>query len=654
MSAVAVSGAPTLDGEMAPHEWPDPVLDQPLIQFDPEKGLASPLRTTIHLAQTESALYVAFVAYTSHGTRVAAAQTTRDGRLEEDDSVAVMLDTFLDGRSAYLFQVNSLETQADGRIADNGRTVDFAWDAAWSSAARRFDDRYVVEIEIPFAALRFRPGEGRQWGISFLRTAPARLETAVWPAPAENLFRVANFGVLEGLDLQRSLGKKWQFLPYVLGVLDEQGEGNVEVGGDLRVKASSSLNLELTINPDFALIEADEEEINLSRFELFVPEKRPFFLEGSETFQQRIRQFNSRRIGDINWGAKAIGTVGNTSYSALVASGDRSSEGGSGSARAEYGVLRVQQSLPRGSSLGLLAASRELDGEQQGSVGLDTNLFFTDTLGLTAQLMQVHGVSGDGGLAWFLRPAYDTNTTHFHIGYSNLDEGIRKDINAIGFLRDDDRREWDTRYRRTFWLDSGAIEKIQVTGDYERFNSQKGVLRNWQAEAEVEMVLRNHWEFEVEYTEGFELFEKEFRNDRVEARVGWDSRKGRGIFATVGSGKNFDNDLTLYGLDLEWSVNDRLGFSYEVTRLELDPDPENDTTWIHIFEASYFFHPDNFVKVFAQTNEVIDKVNVQALWVWRFMPPFGSLQVAYQTGTSERGEVSEQGDTLFTKLSWVF
>ena len=655
LSITQIDEVPVIDGAISTNEWPDPVLDEPLIQFDPEKGQPSPLRTTIHVAQTQSAFYVAFAAHTPDASRVAAAETSRDGELEGDDSVAVLLDTFLDGRSAYLFRVNALATQLDGRVADNGRTVDLAWDAAWTSAAQRHGDRYVVEVEIPFEALRFQPGDDRQWGISFLRTIPARLETAVWPAPAENLFRVSNFGLLEGLQLESSSSKKWQLIPYALGVVDEDGNGDVEAGGDVRFKPSSSLGLELTINPDFALIEADVEVINLSRFELRIPEKRTFFLEGSETYDQRIRQFNSRRIGDITWGAKAIGTLGKTSYSALVTSEDRRPDDADASAeRADYGVLRIQQSLPRGSSLGLLAASRELDGEHQGSIGLDTTLFFTDALGLTAQMMQVHGPTADDGLAWFIRPAYDSRTTHFHIGYTNLDEGIRRDINAIGFLRDDDRREWDTRFRRTFWLDQGAVEKVQVTADYERYTSQQDVLRGWEAQAEIELVLRSQWELELEYTDGFELFEREFRNERVEASVGWDDRRGKSVFGTFGVGENFDSDLTLFGLEAEWRIGDRFGLSYEVTRLELDPDPEGETTWIHVLESSYFFNPNNFLKLFAQTNDAIDKVNVQALWVWRFLPPFGSLQVAYQTGTSERGEVSDQGDTLFTKLSWVF
>jgi len=647
--------APDIDGNINPGEWSGAAtLDEHLIQIEPERGQASPFRTVIRLGQTASALYVAFTAYDPDPSRLAAAVTSRDGDLSDDDSFTVLLDTFLDHRTAYAFQTNALSTQWDGRIADNGRTVDDLWDEAWRSAARRLDDRWTVEFEIPFSILRFQPGQDRTWGLSVIRTVPRRLETSLWPAPTENRYRVSNFGTLTGMNIGRLTTKKWQAIPYVLGVVDENGNSDFEVGADLRWRPSSSLGVDLTANPDFALIEADVEEINLTRFELFVPEKRPFFLEGSEMFRQRIRQFHSRRIGDITWGGKAIGTIGKTGFSALVSSADIEVDPNASTVQADYGVLRAQHSLPRGSTVGLLAANRRLEGEDQGSIGLDTTLFFTETLGLTAQLSRVHGPTAEGGLAWFLRPSFDSNTTHFHIRYTNLDQDIRNDFNTVGFLRDDDRKEWDTNFTRTFWFESGAVEKVRAGANYNRYDSQESVLRSWKLNAEMEVVFRNRWEVEIEFLDEFKLFEKEFDNDRVEVQVGWDGRKGTSFFGFIGAGKNFDNDLTLYGAEANWTPGDRFRLTYSLTRLKLEPDPENDTTLIHIFETVYSFHPDNFVKLFAQTNSSIDKVNVQAVWVWRFKPPFGSLQVAYQTGTSELGQVSEQGDTLFTKLAWFF
>jgi len=105
---------------------------------------------------------------------------------------------------------------------------------------------------------------------------------------------------------------------------------------------------------------------------------------------------------------------------------------------------------------------------------------------------------------------------------------------------------------------------------------------------------------------------------------------------------------------VKWPVGDHLRFSYELTKLDLSPDAKNESTLIHVFETNYSFNPDLFVKLFVQSNSAIDKENVQLLWVWRFKPPFGSLQIAYQRGTSGQGQQSQQGDSFFTKLSWVF
>ena len=293
-------------------------------------------------------------------------------------------------------------------------------------------------------------------------------------------------------------------------------------------------------------------------------------------------------------------------------------------------------------------------GENAGSLGIDTTLFFTDTLGMTAQLLRVHGPTADGGLAWFVRPAWDTSTSHFHIRYTEIDAGIREDANATGFMRDDDRKEFDSYLGHKIWFEQGMLEKIRIGVNYNRYTSQAGVLRSWELDAEVEFIFRNGWEVELGYIDEFKLFEKEFRNDRTVVAVGWDGRDGRNIFAYAGSGYNFDSDLTIYGFEVQWPFGDSLRLSYDFTRLKLDPDAEAESTTIHVFEALYSFNPDLFVKLFLQTNSAIDKENVQALGVWRFKPPFGSLQVAYQRGTSEQGAVSQQGDTFFTKLSWVF
>jgi hypothetical protein len=647
-----LASPPAIDGVINEAEWAGAaVIDQPFIQFQPDYGQPSPFRTLIRVVQTESALYVAFEAFDPQMPQLAAAQTQRDGEVSEDDSVGVLLDTFADGRTAYLFQVNALSTQQDARIADNGRTVDERWDAAWRSRATRHDDRWTVELEIPFAILRYASEANADWGLNFMRTVPRRLEHALWSPPSESVYRVSAFGRLLGIE-PPAPEDPWQFIPYVLASYEKGAGGDIEGGGDVRWRPSSRFGVDLTVNPDFALVEADVEIINLSRYELRVPEKRPFFLEGNELYQQRIEQFYSRRIGDIDLGAKSNGKLGATDFSAIVTSADLEHDGGSNTAN--FGILRLQHGLGRGSNVGLLLASRDFLGDNAGSAGLDTTWFFTETLGMTAQYLQVHGPESDGGAAWFVRPAWDTARSHFHVRYTNLDDGIRNDFNAVGFMRDDDRKEWDTNLSHEFWFENGPLENIQPEVNYNRYTGQDGVLRSWSLDAEVGFTFRSGWELDLFRLEEYELFEKEFRNDLTQVEVTWNPRDGRSISTFAASGVNFDSDLRLYGGSIRWPVGDKWRFMYELTRLDLDPDPNRDSTIIHVFETIYAFNPDMYAKLFVQTNSAIDKENVQVLWVWRFKPPFGSLQLAYQRGTSEQGQESSQDDTLFSKLSWVF
>jgi hypothetical protein len=657
LDAVVFDTAPVIDGVLDDEVWATAATVEGFVQFEPEFGKASPFRTVVLVGTTPEALYVAFRSFDSEPGKISAATTSRDGDLTKDDAVVVLLDTFDNRRTAYYFATNILGVQTDGKVADNGRTVDSKWDAAWECASSRSSDGWTTEFAIPFRMLRFAGGDDVRWGINFFRRVPRRFETSVWSGPGESEWRVSDFGAIEGLTVRAKEFKKFAFIPYGL-VVAEKGESvEAEVGADFRFRITNNLSADLTINPDFALIEADVEQINLSRFELFIPEKRPFFLEGIEMYSQRIRQFYSRRIGDITAGGKVIGELGGFEIAAIVSRADLHIEDGVADPEtvdADYTVLRVQRGVFGPSTIGLLAANRRVEEENVGSIGLDMTLFFTDTLGMTGQFLRSHGPTNDGTLGWFLRPAYDSANTHFHVRYTSLDAGLGENVNAVGFLRDDDRKEFDTNGTHTFWFEDSAFEKVKGGVNYNRYWSQEGVLRSWEIDAEVDIVFSSRWEVEISYVDEFELFEKEFRNSITSVEVGYDNRAGRSIVVGVGTGRNFDSDLKLATLELEFRLSKAWDLSYEATWLELDPDPEHESTWIHVLRSSYYFTNDLFVTLFVQTNSAISKENVQVLGVWRFLPPFGSLQVAYQTGTSEIGTVSEQDDTVFTKLSWVF
>jgi len=658
--------APTIDGEIGDAEWIGAgAADQNFVQIEPAYGEPSPFRTVVRVGQTATALYVAFEAFDPDIARLAAAITQRDAistreanslGTVQDDAVAVLLDPFGDGRTAYIFRTNVLATQEDGRISDNGRAVDVQWDGAWRTAAMRHDDRWTIEFEIPFSTLVYGAGMDRTWKANFVRTLPRRLETAVWSGPAESVFRVSGFGDLTGLDTPGQSADVWQFIPYGIAMFEDAKGARFEFGGDVRWRPSSNLGADLTYNPDFALVDADVEVVNRTRFEVQVPERRPFFLEGTEMFNQRYRQFHSRRMGDINWGVKTNGRVAGADFSLITAAEDLLiTNGVSEKQTAYYGILRVQQSIGGGASnIGLLATNRNLGSTNQGSFGFDTTTYFTDTLSFNGQIFEVHGPTADGGIVWYMRPSFDTSTTHFHVRWGHFAPGVRQDFNVLGFLQDDDRKEFDTNFGHTIFFEEGVLERMRPSVNFGRYTSyNQGVLRGYALSPRLETVLRNGLEFELNYRNEYRLFEKGYYNQQTQLIAAWNGRDGRYIGANIATGTNFDNNLLLYGAEARWAFGDSLRLSYTLTRLELSPDYRNEDTVIHIFETTYTFNPDLFVRAFFQTNSVIAKENIQVLGVWRFNPPFGQLQIAYQKGTSAFGQQSDQGHTLFTKLAWV-
>ncbi len=498
--AARTSESVVVDGLLDPEEWAGAGRVDSFMQFEPQRGDPAFEPTEAYVLYDDVYVYFAFRCFDSQPESITAQLTQRDADLLTDDAIIVVIDTFHDRRSAYFFATNLLGTQFDGRITDNGRVVENTWDAAWTSAASRFDEGWTAEVAIPLSTLRFRAGADTTWGLNFGRTSRRLLETSFWAGPLEDRYRISQYGTLEGLDLEGAQ-RKFEVIPYVLGNFQEGGESDVAAGMDLRYSVTPENVVTMTLNPDFATIEADQEQVNLTRFELDLPEKRQFFLEGSEQYRQRIQTFYSRRIADIRVGAKMLGRGGSWQYSMLTAQTDPVEVESRSSVResANYSVFRLQPDVLGSSTLALMASNRSLAGVNGGSVGLDTTLFFTDTIGFTGQLIRSHGPAHGGKWAWFVRPARDTATSHVHFRYTHLGDAFGDDVNAIGFIRDDDRREMDSAFTRRFFPRSGPVERIEYDSNYNIYWSQKDLLRSWRIDESLDVDLRSRWSLGVSH-----------------------------------------------------------------------------------------------------------------------------------------------------------
>ena len=603
-------------------------------------------------------------------SQISRAITRRDGEVWEDDAVALILDTFNDDNNAYVFMVNSLGTQQDERWADNGRTRDVKWDANWLSAAAVETNGWTAEVAIPFDAVRFGR-RAERWGFNAIRYIPRGLEQSHWTAGLPEWFRIAEIGSITGLDLTDAVTKNYTIIPYVQAAFTEDEEDDAEVGLDLRYSLSSNLGVDMTFNPDFATVEADVEQVNLTRYELSYPEKRPFFLEGAENYSTRIRQFYSRRIGDTDWGGKINGKVGSWRINALVTQSDSSAVAASSTGEnAYYSVFRISRELANASNVGLIGANRTYSGDNEGSLGVVGTLFFSDFLGMTTQFIRSYGSSSDGAWTYFLRPSYDSQTGHFHVRYSHVGENVRENMNRIGFIRDDDRREVDSNIRKQFWINRYGLQDLTPSVNYNRYWSLAGNLRSWAVSSRLGLNFLRKWRLNFTNNEEFKaqdegLYERDFRNSLYQADLTFNTRTGKSVTAYYGRGTNFDSDLVRFGGRIDLKVTDALSAAYNLTRVHFDPDPADRSSWIHYVRATYYVNKDMFFKLFYQSKFDLtgsfgdpqydtERETTQFVYVWRFFPPFGSVQFAYQQGPSQIGDVQGQYRTVFTKLSWVF
>src|SRR2546428_911701 len=322
-----------IDGLLDEPAW---ALAQPATDFlqqQPNEGARASERTEVRVLFDDKNIYFGIRAFDSDAKHINARELVRDADFSNDDTVAILLDTYHDRRNGFRFIVNPLGTQQDALITDEGRDINVTWNGSWVSAGRIDDKGYTVEIEIPLTTLRFREGI-ESWGFNISRIIRRKNEENLWTSWQRSfgLERVSQAGELSGVEEIRRRRLR-EIKPYASG---EWREGIPLIGAngfDAGVRAhigievaklgiTPSLTAEFTVNPDFGQAEVDDQIVNLSRFSVFFPEKRDFFLENSGIFlfgrQGENQAFFTRRIGltdrgqpvPIDYGVKVTGKVG--------------------------------------------------------------------------------------------------------------------------------------------------------------------------------------------------------------------------------------------------------------------------------------------------------------------------------------------------------
>ena len=395
---------PVLDGLVTDEQWSSVEPFTGFTQQAPDNGSPATERTEVRLLLSETTLYVGVIAFDSEPEQVLASESRRDGDLNESDSVQIILDTFNDSQNAFLFGTNPEGIEYDGQIAGEGATGGYNprpgqrgsqrggiagfnanWDGDWVVRSRRTDRGWETEFAIPLRTLRYEAGRDRTWGINVMRNIRRKNEQAfLAPIPrGYNIYRVSLAQKITGLNLPSRRDIK--VTPFALGEAsrnplavrteNRETEG-LDIGLDVKWGVTPNLTVDLTANTDFAQVEADDQQINLTRFPLFFPEKRPFFLENASTFQfgapQEVDLFFSRRIGlnagqpvGIMGGARLSGKVGSTNIGLMNMQTDDAFDPETGAlalAANNYTVARIQREVGR-SNFGGILVNRQSTGE---------------------------------------------------------------------------------------------------------------------------------------------------------------------------------------------------------------------------------------------------------------------------------------------------
>jgi hypothetical protein len=300
-AALAIDEPIVVDGAIEEAVWRDAEVASDFTQREPYEGTPATERTEVRVAFTKSVLYLSVHAFDSVPEGVVAKEMERDATLYRDDSVVFVLDTFGDHRNGYAFETNPNGARFDALVTDEGRDVNVHWDGVWDAAARRTADGWSAELAIPFSTVRFDPGQST-WGLNVRRMIRRKNEEVNWTPLSRSIgdyrdlsryavYRISMAGELTGLvDLEPS--RRLGVTPFLVGDLSqspgtgqEGTEDDAEAGLDVKWGIGRSTSLDLTYNTDFAEVEVDQQQVNLTRFSLFFPEKRDFFLENAGIFE---------------------------------------------------------------------------------------------------------------------------------------------------------------------------------------------------------------------------------------------------------------------------------------------------------------------------------------------------------------------------------
>ena len=622
--AVRVDVAPVIDGRLDDEVWSraQPIRD--FVQVEPFEGAAPTEKTEVRVLYDTRNLYVGIRCFDDDPSGIIGTQMGRDAVLDPDDRVEIVIDTFRDRRNAFWFQMNPVGAKVDALISNNGTDFNEAWDGIWEGKSSIDGQGWSVELAIPFQTLSFDPAIDT-WGFNVRRQIKRRLESDRWAAARRNLtfFQVAEAGDLAGIaDVKQGLGL--DVVPFFhahwtndrTGTADDDLDG--KPGFDAFYRITPFLTASLTVNTDFSETEVDERQINLTRFPLFFPEKRQFFLENAGIFQfanlgQDLIPYFSRRIGlddagneiPILVGGKVTGRAGDWNIGVL----DVETDATASLPQKNLFVSRITKNVGEQSTVGGIFTSGNPTGAPDNQVfGLDYNFRTSRIAGdrnLNATVFglesQTEGVTG-GDLAFGASVEYPNDPWQASLSYKEIEQNFNPELGFVprtGIRSWQGEFEWTPHPNRAIRTFEFGAQSTVITDLEDRVETVQTILQPlgiiWDPGDELHLTIRPEYErldqpFDIQPGIQIPVGEYEFVRFRAEAESAL-KRPVSGLLA-VEVGDFYDGTRTEVEAQLAWRQSRHFTGSLAYTQNHVDLPEGIFTTHLGEIRANVAFTPD--------------------------------------------------------------
>ena len=688
-----------IDGEFNEEDWQNAKTITRLIQYEPAEGELISQPTEIRILYDAKEIYFGFTCFDDDISKMVANEMRRDGSgrdgLRENDHVSILLDTYNDRRNGFYFRVNPLGAKEDMALINSGESRNQAWDAIWKCSTKINENHWTAEIGIPFSQLRFSKSDNMTWGLNLGRSLMRNQEDATWAplSKAHGFFAryrtdvIGSLVGLEGITPPRNL----ELLPYVLpGVNrieeDKQTDGVFGYGLDLKYGIASNLTADLTYNTDFAQVEADQEQVNLTRFSLFFPEKRPFFLEGAGLFDFGIPRtsfrrppplllFYSRRIGleegraiPIIGGGKITGKAGPYGIGMLNVFTNKfldetDPEEIIDVSRTNYSVLRLTRDIFSGSRIGLIGINKQDTDTYNRASGLDFTYRPVDSFdvrGLWARTFEAD-VTGQNN-ALYVGSTWRNRDLRLEGLYMDIGENFNP---GVGYIQREGIRRINGQMRYSPRLGKFGVRQIYTGPEIDFILNQDNQLET------QEIRLTNYFRFEsgsyigflpkrttehldedFEIRSGVIIPQGEYSFTEMMIRGSTDDTKALTGQYSVNFGNFYNGSKWGFTLDAGFKPNGRLNVQpiFQFNRVTLPQDAFNAS----IFGArvGYSFSTTLFAKIFAQWNSDDDIVVTNVLLNYIYRPGSDFYLVFNQIYGTGDANIALDESTVVAKMTY--